>query len=124
MTHSSHPPYTQAVCSLPLNGGSYNILLNATTKGLAAVCACLSVLSYLATGVVSAVSQSLLEREGCQQSKYSHHFYSYKLPPKNRSAPRRTCSPSGRASPSRPAASASSSSSPSSSSWSVEKGDG
>lgn len=45
----------QAVCSLPLNGGSYNILLNATTKGLAAVCACLSVLSYLATGVVSAV---------------------------------------------------------------------
>lgn len=43
------------MCSLPLNGGSYNILLNATTKGLAAICACLSVLSYLATGVVSAV---------------------------------------------------------------------
>ena len=42
--------------SLPLNGGSYNILLNATTKGLAALCACLSLLSYLATGVVSAIS--------------------------------------------------------------------
>ncbi len=52
--HKTTQPH-QAVCSLPLNGGSYNILLNATTKGLAAICACLSVLSYLATGVVSAV---------------------------------------------------------------------
>lgn len=66
MTHRSinhHHPNAmlpQAVCSLPLNGGSYNILLNATTKGLAAVCACLSVLSYLATGVVSAVRAAWL----------------------------------------------------------------
>jgi amino acid transporter len=48
--------YAEGVSSLPLNGGSYNILLNATTKGLAALCACLSLLSYLATGVVSAIS--------------------------------------------------------------------
>jgi hypothetical protein len=48
----------QAVCALPLNGGSYNVLLNATTKGIAAICACLSILSYLATGVVSAVRSS------------------------------------------------------------------
>lgn len=32
-----------------------DLQLNATTKGMAAVCACLSILSYLATGVVSAV---------------------------------------------------------------------
>ncbi|TFJ82796.1 hypothetical protein NSK_005872 [Nannochloropsis salina CCMP1776] len=48
--------YAEGVYSLPLNGDSYNILLNATTKGTAALCACLSLLSYLATGVVSTMS--------------------------------------------------------------------
>lgn len=40
--------------ALPLNGGAYNALLNTTTKGLASLAACLAILSYIATGVVSA----------------------------------------------------------------------
>lgn len=48
--------YGEAVTALPLNGGAYNVLLNTTTKKTAAVFACLSLLSYMATGVVSAAS--------------------------------------------------------------------
>lgn len=48
--------YTEVVCALPLNGGVYNLLLNSSTKRVASVAACLTILSYVATGVVSAVS--------------------------------------------------------------------
>lgn len=42
--------------ALPLNGGAYNVLLNSTTKLLAAFAACLTLVSYIATAVVSATS--------------------------------------------------------------------
>jgi len=64
--------YTEAVSALPLNGGSYNVLLNTTTKFVASLAACLTLLydllhdlrlcchvmprwhrSYVATAVVS-----------------------------------------------------------------------
>ena len=48
--------YGEAVTALPLNGGAYNVLLNTTSKKTAAVVGCLSLLSYMATGVVSAAS--------------------------------------------------------------------
>jgi amino acid transporter len=48
--------YTEACTALPMNGGSYNILLNTTSKLLAALAAVLSLLSYTATAVVSADS--------------------------------------------------------------------
>lgn len=46
--------YTEVVEALPLNGGSYNCLLNATSKTLAAVAGVMTVLSYVATSVISA----------------------------------------------------------------------
>lgn len=46
--------YGEAVGALPLNGGAYNILLNTTTKSNAANAACLTILSYMATAVLSA----------------------------------------------------------------------
>ena len=48
--------YGEAVTALPLNGGAYNVLLNTTSKKTAAFAGCLSLLSYMATGVVSAAS--------------------------------------------------------------------
>lgn len=45
--------YSEAVGALPINGGAFQVLLNTTTKGVAAVAACLTLLSYIATGVVS-----------------------------------------------------------------------
>ncbi|CAK4091661.1 unnamed protein product [Aphanomyces euteiches] len=48
--------YEEVVTAIPLNGGSYNVLLNTTTKRFAAVAACLSILCYTATAVVSAVT--------------------------------------------------------------------
>eukprot|EP00644_Phytophthora_capsici_P013304 jgi/Phyca11/532512/estExt2_fgenesh1_pg.C_PHYCAscaffold_50280 len=48
--------YEEVVTAIPLNGGTYNALLNTTSKRAAAVAACLSILSYVATGVVSATS--------------------------------------------------------------------
>jgi amino acid transporter len=45
--------YTEVVTALPLNGGAYNVLLNTTTKGKASIAACLTLLSYLATAVIS-----------------------------------------------------------------------
>lgn len=46
--------YGEAVGALPLNGGAYNILLNTTAKKSASVAACLTILSYMATAVISA----------------------------------------------------------------------
>jgi amino acid transporter len=46
--------YTEVVEALPLNGGAYNCLLNSTRKFTAAIAACLTLLSYLATAVISA----------------------------------------------------------------------
>ncbi|NUY80494.1 APC family permease [Flavobacterium sp. MAH-1] len=46
--------YSEAVGALPLNGGAYNILLNTTSKSNASVAACLTILSYMATAVISA----------------------------------------------------------------------
>ncbi|OWZ16475.1 hypothetical protein PHMEG_0009732 [Phytophthora megakarya] len=48
--------YEEAVTAIPLNGGSYNVLLNTTSKKTAAVAATLGIISYLATGVVSGTS--------------------------------------------------------------------
>jgi amino acid transporter len=48
--------YSEVVSALPLNGGSYNLMLNTTTKTMASVAACLSLVSYTATAVVSADS--------------------------------------------------------------------
>ena len=46
--------YGEVVGALPLNGGAYNVLLNTTSKGNASVAACLTILSYMATAVISA----------------------------------------------------------------------
>jgi len=46
--------YNEAVGALPLNGGAYNILLNTTSKSNASTAACLTILSYMATAVISA----------------------------------------------------------------------
>jgi amino acid transporter len=46
--------YSEVVGALPLNGGAYNALLNTTSKFLASLAACLTVLSYMATAVISA----------------------------------------------------------------------
>ena len=45
--------YSEAVGALPLNGGAYNILLNTTTKNSASIAAALTILSYMATAVIS-----------------------------------------------------------------------
>lgn len=46
--------YGEVVGALPLNGGAYNVLLNTTSKGNASLAACLTILSYMATAVLSA----------------------------------------------------------------------
>jgi len=46
--------YAEVVSALPLNGGAYNALLNTTSKFRASLAACLTILSYLATAVISA----------------------------------------------------------------------
>ncbi len=46
--------YIEVVEALPLNGGAYNCLLNATSKTLAAVAGVMTILSYVATAVISA----------------------------------------------------------------------
>lgn len=57
--------YGEAVGALPLNGGAYNILLNTTSKGNASLAACLTILSYMATAVLSA----------SQAMKYLHSIF-------------------------------------------------
>ena len=46
--------YSEAVTAIPVNGGTYNVMLNTTNKKIAAFVACLSILSYVATAIVSA----------------------------------------------------------------------
>lgn len=46
--------YGEVVGALPLNGGAYNVLLNTTTKRMASFAATLTILSYMATAVLSA----------------------------------------------------------------------
>lgn len=46
--------YTEVVGALPLNGGVYNALLNTTSKSTASLAATLTILSYMATAVISA----------------------------------------------------------------------
>lgn len=56
--------YTEVVEALPLNGGAYNCLLNCTSKLSASVAACMTILSYIATAVIS--SKTAIE--------YLHHL--------------------------------------------------
>lgn len=46
--------YGEVVGAMPLNGGAYNALLNTTKKSTASFAASLTVLSYMATAVISA----------------------------------------------------------------------
>ncbi len=57
--------YGEVVGALPLNGGAYNALLNTTKKSTASFAATLTVLSYMATAVISA-SESV---------KYAHSLW-------------------------------------------------
>lgn len=45
--------YGEVVGALPLNGGAYNALLNTTSKSTASLAATLTLLSYMATAVIS-----------------------------------------------------------------------
>jgi len=45
--------YEEVGSALPLNGGAYNVLLNTTSKYKASMAACLTLLSYVATAVIS-----------------------------------------------------------------------
>ncbi len=46
--------YTEVVEALPINGGAYNCLLNGTSKIFASVAGVMTILSYIATAVISA----------------------------------------------------------------------
>jgi len=46
--------YGEVVGALPLNGGAYNALLNTSRKSVASLAAALTLLSYMATAVISA----------------------------------------------------------------------
>ncbi|KDO24879.1 hypothetical protein SPRG_22245 [Saprolegnia parasitica CBS 223.65] len=48
--------YEEVVTAIPMNGGSYNCLLNTTSKRFASFAAVLSILAYTATAVVSGTS--------------------------------------------------------------------
>ncbi|HTV24258.1 MAG TPA: APC family permease [Polyangiaceae bacterium] len=57
--------YAEVGSALPLNGGCYTVLLNTTNKRTAAGAACLTVLSYVATAVISAG----------EAMHYAHHLW-------------------------------------------------
>ncbi len=57
--------YAEVVGALPLNGGAYNALLNTTSKFRASIAACLTILSYMATAVLSA----------SEATHYAHHLW-------------------------------------------------
>lgn len=57
--------YAEVGSALPLNGGCYTVLLNTTNKRVAAAAACLTLLSYVATAVISA-GEAL---------HYAHHLW-------------------------------------------------
>lgn len=59
--------YGEVVGALPLNCGAYNVLLNTTTKSNASVAACLTILSYMATAVISS----------SEAMHYLHHILPY-----------------------------------------------
>ncbi|MEP6844476.1 MAG: APC family permease [Panacibacter sp.] len=59
--------YGEVVGALPLNGGAYNVLLNTTSKSNASVAACLTILSYMVTAVISA-SEAMHYLHGLVQS--------------------------------------------------------
>lgn len=48
--------YAEVVTAMPVNGGSYTALTNTTSKRVASIAACMSMISYIATAVVSAES--------------------------------------------------------------------
>lgn len=48
--------YAEVGSALPLNGGAYNCLLNTTSKFKASVAACMSILSYVSTAVISGMT--------------------------------------------------------------------
>ena len=56
--------YGEVVGALPLNGGAYNALLNTTSKSVASIAATLTLLSYMATAVIS----------GNEAIHYLHHL--------------------------------------------------
>lgn len=56
--------YGEVVGALPLNGGAYNALLNTTSKSTASFAATLTILSYMATAVIS----------GNEAIHYIHHI--------------------------------------------------
>jgi len=56
--------YGEVVGALPLNGGAYNALLNTTSKLMASMAATLTLLSYMATAVIS----------GNEAMHYLHHL--------------------------------------------------
>lgn len=56
--------YGEVVGALPLNGGAYNALLNTTSKKMASIAATLTLLSYMATAVIS----------GNEAMHYLHHL--------------------------------------------------
>jgi amino acid transporter len=57
--------YSEVGTALPLNGGAYNVLLNTASKPLASLAACLTILSYIATAVLSAN----------EAMHYAHHLW-------------------------------------------------
>ncbi|QNF32518.1 amino acid permease [Adhaeribacter swui] len=59
--------YGEVVGALPLNGGAYNALLNTTSKRTASLAACLTLLSYMATAVISA----------SEAMHYVHHLWEH-----------------------------------------------
>jgi len=56
--------YAEVVGAIPMNGGAYNALLNTTSKSLASFAATLTILSYMATAVIS----------GNEAMHYLHHL--------------------------------------------------
>lgn len=59
--------YGEVVGALPLNGGAYNALLNTTKKSTASIAAALTILSYMATAVIS----------GSEAVKYAHGLWDF-----------------------------------------------
>jgi amino acid transporter len=51
--------YAEVVTAIPVNGGNYNAVLNVSSKKSAAVVSCLSILSYVATAIISGFSSIL-----------------------------------------------------------------
>lgn len=106
--------YGEVVTALPLNGGAYNALLNTTSKSVASVAACLAILSYIATGVVSATEAC--EYLNVRHGKRNHRNFLVRDRPPRSLAPARR-SPHGQRSPSSGAPWRCSSSSPCCASW-------